>query len=97
MLTSADLLHPSTHANEWAGTESHLANHAHSRSQQFLDAYHGRPLPIIEHANIERATAQGGYGRHQLYELIQNGADALWATPRGRIHVLRFEYHGSNR
>ncbi|WP_346536251.1 DEAD/DEAH box helicase family protein [Micromonospora sp. DPT] len=37
-------------------------------------------------ANIEIQTAQGGYGRKQIYELVQNGADAMKNAP-GRIEV----------
>ncbi|TYB96301.1 DEAD/DEAH box helicase [Micromonospora sp. WP24] len=43
---------------------------------------------IEEHANIERSITQGGYGRRQLYELIQNGADELQREPGGGIHVV---------
>jgi superfamily II DNA or RNA helicase len=43
---------------------------------------------VSEHANIERATAQGGYGRRQIFELVQNSADALTGTTGGRILVL---------
>ena len=53
-----------------------------------LGAYAVYPTLIREHAAIERATRQGGYGRRQLFELVQNGADALHGQKRGRIHVL---------
>lgn len=66
-----------------------IAAHIMMRLQQTLDAYRADPLLVHEHANIERATAQGGYGRRQLYELIQNGADALLEGGiSGRIHVV---------
>ena len=52
-----------------------------------LRAYGVNPPLVLEHANIERATAQGGYGRRQLYELVQNGADALIGS-RGIIRVV---------
>lgn len=47
------------------------------------------PRDVEEHANIERSTAHGGYGRRQLYELVQNGADAILAATgsAGRIEV----------
>src|SRR4029079_6480133 len=45
------------------------------------------PPLLEEQANIELAAAEGGYGRRQLYELVQNGADALLATG-GRIEVV---------
>jgi hypothetical protein len=58
------------------------------QSDRCLAAYSVNPTLIREHAAIERATRQGGYGRRQLYELVQNGADALVNTPGGRIEVL---------
>ena len=75
----------------WAGLESPLAKHVAHQSQRCLDAYRANPLLVKEHANIERATAQGGYGRRQIYELVQNGADALIDTEGGRIEVLLTE------
>ena len=56
-------------------------------SDKQINAYRANPLLVDEHANIERATAQGGYGRRQVYELVQNGADALIGHPSGTIHV----------
>jgi superfamily II DNA or RNA helicase len=56
-----------------------------------IGSYRADPILIAEHANIERATAQGGYGRRQLYELVQNGADALLCSPGGHIHILLTE------
>jgi superfamily II DNA or RNA helicase len=75
----------------WAGLESPLAQHVALQSQRCLDAYRVNPLLVKEHANIERATAQGGYGRRQIYELVQNGADALIGTEGGRIEILLTE------
>src|ERR1035441_2146265 len=75
----------------WAGLESHLAKHVALQSRRCLEAYRANPLLVKEHANIERATAQGGYGRRQIYELIQNGADAMTGTTGGKIEVLLTE------
>lgn len=72
----------------WAGIESPLAQHVGIQSQRCLDAYRANPLLVKEHANIERSTAQGGYGRRQIYELVQNGADALIGTEGGKIHLM---------
>jgi hypothetical protein len=85
----ASQVHPSS--PQWAGLESPLAQHVALQSQRCLDAYSANPLLVKEHANIERATAQGGYGRRQIYELVQNGADALIDTEGGRIEVLLTE------
>ena len=53
-----------------------------------LESYRVDPLLVEEHANIELATSEGGYGRRQLYELIQNAADALINDPGGAVHVV---------
>lgn len=73
---------------DWSGASSPVAQHALKLSEQCLAAYRANPLLVVEHANIELATAQGGYGRRQLYELIQNGADALIESSGGRIAVV---------
>lgn len=75
----------------WARGSSKLLRHIEEENERTLAAYEAKPLSVFEHANIERATAQGGYGRRQLFELIQNGADALVGTRRGRIHVVLTE------
>jgi superfamily II DNA or RNA helicase len=60
---------------------------ARRHSEAILNAYRAKPELIEEHANIERQQVEGGYGRRQLFELIQNGADELLGT-RGRIAVV---------
>jgi superfamily II DNA or RNA helicase len=75
----------------WAPADSPIGQHIRERTRQCLAAYKENPLLVFEHANIERATAQGGYGRRQIYELVQNGADALLSTPGGRIEVILTE------
>ena len=72
----------------WLGADSPLCKHVEHQSARCLDAYRANPLLIAEHANIERAVAQGGYGHRQLFELIQNGADALIRNQGGKIHLL---------
>ena len=76
---------------QWAGPDGDVGSKVEDQTQRCLRAYAENPLLIEEHANIERSTAQGGYGRRQIYELIQNGADELIAEPGGRIHVLLTE------
>ncbi len=75
----------------WAGVYSPIARHIALRKKQCLAAYRENPLLVIEHSNIERSTAQGGYGRRQIYELVQNGADALIESAAGRIQVVLTE------
>jgi superfamily II DNA or RNA helicase len=45
---------------------------------------------VEEDAGKERGIAEGGYGRKQIQELVQNAADALQGTP-GRIQVTLTE------
>ncbi len=59
-------------------------------SAETLAAYREAPRFVEEHANIERAAVEGGYGRRQLFELIQNGADELIGTT-GRVQVVLTE------
>lgn len=72
----------------WKGTSSKVCEFVAEQSERCLQAYKVNPSLIKEHAAIERATRQGGYGRRQLFELVQNGADALQGHAGGRIQVL---------
>ena len=56
--------------------ESEITDAVQKLSQSCLAAYQADPRLITEHVGAERAIAEGGYGRRQLYELVQNGADA---------------------
>lgn len=76
------------HGQEWLGPNSEVGRQVEQQSQRCLEAYRANPLLVKEHANIERATAQGGYGHRQIYELVQNAADALRQTLGGKIYVL---------
>ena len=58
-----------------------------SYSEKCLRAYRANPDLVLEHANMERAAVEGGYGRRQLFELIQNGADEL-VGQHGRVEVV---------
>ena len=54
-------------------------------NRQVLESYQARPSLIEEHANYEQSTAEGAYGRRQLFELIQNGSDAILASKKPGI------------
>ncbi|WP_162943769.1 DEAD/DEAH box helicase [Arthrobacter celericrescens] len=73
--------------DSWAGVTSPLSKFVAAETQSALNAYKARPDLIREHSNIESAISQGGYGRKQLNELIQNAADAI-KEPGGRIKVV---------
>jgi superfamily II DNA or RNA helicase len=75
-------------ATGWTGTDSAMADYIAESTQRCLNAYRENPLLVLEHANIERSMAQGGYGRRQIYELVQNGADALLGTPSGTVQIV---------
>ena len=74
-------------STSWAGTDSALSRFVAAETESALNAYRAKPDLVREHANIEAAISQGGYGRKQLNELIQNAADAI-TTPGGRIRVV---------
>ena len=66
----------------WAGIDSPIARLVDDFSRRCLAAYEVNPTLIREHAAIERATRQGGYGRRQLYELVRTEL-TLFSTHRG--------------
>ena len=74
--------------SDWAGTSSTVARQVAERSARALATYREDRLLIDEHANKELGTAQGGYGRRQVYELVQNAADELISEPGGMIKLV---------
>ncbi len=52
-------------------------------SNRTLEAYRAQPNLVAEHSNHEEDTARGGYAGRQLFELVQNGADALSKVKHG--------------
>jgi superfamily II DNA or RNA helicase len=71
----------------WPECNQNLAESVARLSEATLNAYRAQPALVEEHANIELAASEGGYSRRQIYELIQNGADALIGAPGGKVHV----------
>ncbi len=61
----------------WDGVDSPVCQEVRGQARANLDSYRVNPPLLKEQANNERAAFQGGYAQRQLYELIQNGADAL--------------------
>lgn len=86
-MRNLDVRRHSNHS-QWIGKDSKISRHVKAVSTQCLNAYRANAKLVSEHANIEIATAQGGYGRRQVYELVQNGADALIGHENGRIHII---------
>jgi superfamily II DNA or RNA helicase len=65
-----------------------LAAVVREQSEENLRVYGTSSTRIDEDAGQELNLAHGGYGKRQLLELVQNGADALLSTPGGRIEVV---------
>ena len=80
--------------DEWAGPGGPLGVYIAEETKKTLDAYRSQPNLNEEHANHEEDTARGGYAHRQLFELVQNGADALVGKPSGgRIAVRLTDSH----
>jgi superfamily II DNA or RNA helicase len=75
---------------EWDASDSEIARAVQQYSSETLAAYREAPRFVEEHANLERAAVEGGYGRRQLFELVQNGADEL-VESAGRVQVVLTE------
>ena len=73
--------------DEWAPPESELGRLVIDESRRCLNAYREKPNLVEQDASIEISNVEGGYGRKQLHELIQNGADAMRGSG-GRIAVV---------
>ena len=72
---------------DWAGPHEGIGAYIRSESQKTLAAYRSQPNLVLEHANHEEDTARGGYAHRQLFELVQNSADALSLAVGGRIVI----------
>lgn len=73
----------------WNGLDSEIADHVRNEAKNTLAAYRVQPNFVAEHVAIEQSILTGGYGHRQIYELVQNAADAIIAANiRGRVHVL---------
>jgi superfamily II DNA or RNA helicase len=76
----------------WDGLDSEIANHVRSEAENTLAAYRVQPNFVAEHVAIEQSILTGGYGHRQIYELVQNAADAILSGgTQGRVHVLLAE------
>lgn len=77
----------------WKGTDSALARALVDSNERSLKSWEYKPEWIEEQAHIEEAIAEGGYGHRQVYELVQNGADAMVERSGGRIEVILTDTH----
>ena len=74
------------------GTTRRLEDLVREQTQQCLAAYRAKPNLVEQDAGIEISSVEGGYGRKQLFELVQNSADALRAGS-GRIALVLTPTH----
>ena len=63
--------------SKWAGPDGALGSYIRQESSKSLEAYKNQPNNLKEDANMEEDTARGGYADRQVFELVQNSADAL--------------------
>ncbi len=76
----------------WAGVNGVVGTYIGEECGRTLQSYRAQPNYVLEHANHEEDTARGGYADRQLYELVQNGADAL-SKRVGRIEIRLTNSH----
>ena len=74
---------------DWIGPEGQIAGFIVEEAKKALNAYREQPRNITEQANEEYGVAHGGYAHRQLFELVQNSADALLDSPSGQSILLR--------
>ncbi|MGY1669436.1 DEAD/DEAH box helicase [Geodermatophilus sp. SYSU D00710] len=74
-------------SEHWAGADGEVGRAVITEASQCLAAYRAKPNLVEQDAGIEISNVEGGYGRKQLHELLQNGADAMISSP-GRISVV---------
>ena len=74
---------------KWAGPTGPLGEFIVQETKRSVNAYREQPKLITEHARSEQDTAQGGYAQRQLFELVQNSADALLEWPKGQSILVR--------
>ena len=87
---NASLTLPTSHREpDWSGPGSPLGLFIRKEAEKTLDSYRAQPALVTEHANFEHDTAHGGYAHRQLFELVQNSADALIDAPKGKSILVR--------
>ena len=74
-------------ASKWEGLDGAVAAAVEEQSRTALGTYAHEPRRMGQDANIERSIAEGAYARRQLFELVQNAADAM-RDGAGRCEVV---------
>lgn len=70
-------------ASAWEGLDGPVARAVEEQSLTVLGTYEGEPRRAGQDANIERQIAEGAYAKRQIFELIQNAADAIRGEASG--------------
>ena len=73
----------------WQSPLGPLGRFVAAETCKTLDAYRAQPHLVTEHANQEYDTAHGGCAHRQMYELVQNSADALSHQGTGQSILVR--------
>lgn len=71
---------------EWAGADGAIGLEIAEQNRKCLATYREDAARVTQDANIEAQIFEGGYAERQLFELVQNAADALHSTS-GRVEV----------
>ena len=74
---------------DWLGPGGQIAEFIEKVAKGTLASYREQPYRVIEDANSEQIAAHGGYAHRQLFELVQNSADALLDSPKGKSILIR--------
>lgn len=73
----------------WEEPDGIIGRFVNAETCKTLEAYRAQPSRVQEDANHEYDTARGGYAHRQLYELVQNAADALIHPGTGGSILIR--------
>ncbi len=68
---------------DWEGPKGSLGRFIVEESKNTLASYRAQPIRVDEDVITEDDIAGGGYACRQLFELVQNSADALLDAPKG--------------
>ena len=91
--TSPPLGYKAPSVSDWEGVDGPIGTYIAEESHKTLEAYRNQPNLVAEHANHEEDTARGGYAHRQLFELVQNGADALAGLNGGQVWIQLTSTH----
>lgn len=71
----------------WLGVDGDVGVAIQEQNRRLLETYGADPRRLEEDANTERSIHEGAYAKRQLFELLQNAADAM-RDSEGRCEVV---------